>query len=109
MIVAFQTEKLRAICEEPAAAAKGLGPATASDLRGRLADVRAATDTDDLLVGNPRFAGERGEYLIIDLGDRATMTWTPNHVTPRTTPTGDTDWTRVTRVRLLEIEVKHDQ
>jgi len=106
MIVAFRTEKLRAICEDPAIAAKELGSETAVHLRGRLADVLAATATGDLLVGNPRFAGDVGEYLIIDLGDMGTMTWTPNHVTSRTTPDGDTDWARVTRVQLLRIEVK---
>jgi proteic killer suppression protein len=105
MILAFQTEKLRAICEDPAAAAKEFGTATAAQLRGRLADLRAATGTGDLLVGNPRFAGELDQYLIIDVGGEATMTWTPNHVTPRTTQAGGIDWICVTRVQLLKIEV----
>jgi proteic killer suppression protein len=106
MIVAFETEKLRAICEDPAVAAKEFGVAAATHLRGRLADMRAGTSTDDLLVGNPRFDGPLNELLIIDLGDQVQMTWTPNHVTAKTTTDGKVDWTRVTRIRLLRVEVK---
>jgi len=106
MIVAFETERLRTICEDPAVAVKALGASTAANLRGRLADIRAATKIEDLLVGRPRLSGQSDEYLIISLGEERNMVWTPNHVTARTMADGKTDWTRVTRVRLLRLEVR---
>jgi hypothetical protein len=105
MIVAFETEKLRKICEDPDVAENGLGATAATFLRARLADIRASSTTDDLIVGNPRFEGSAEEYLVIDLGGRGLMVWTPNHVTPKTDADGHTEWTRVTRIRLLRLEI----
>src|SRR5689334_21611824 len=104
MIVAFETEKLRTTCEDPQVAKKELGSAAAAQLRGRLADVRAAASTADLLVSNPRFAGALDQLLLIDLGEEGHMTWTANYVTARADEDGKTDWTRVSRVKLLGIE-----
>jgi hypothetical protein len=105
MILAFEIEELRTICEDSDFATKRFGAAVASQLRGRLADVRAAMSSADLLVGNPRFSGQRSEYLTIDLGPEEFMVWTANHVTAKLDANGQVDWTRVTRVRLLNIEV----
>jgi hypothetical protein len=105
MILAFETEELRTICEDPDVATTRLGAAIASQLRGRLADIRAATSISDLLVGNPRLSGSCSENLSIDLDPEVYMVWTANHVTARTQPDGHIDWSRVSRVRLLKIEV----
>lgn len=104
MLVAFQTKKLRRVCEDESVASAMLGPTVAAQLRERLADIRAASTTDDLLVGSPRVGASNSTLLTIDLGPNSHMTWTANHVTPRTNEDGDIDWSRVTRIRLLKIE-----
>lgn len=104
MILAFETKRLRALCEDPDKAGAQLGAEVALQLRGRLADLRAATSLSDLLVGNPRLLGTAGEILVINLGPQAVMTWTPNHVRARLRPDDMVDWAHVSRIRLLRIE-----
>jgi hypothetical protein len=104
MIVAFETKQLRTICEDPDLAETRLGPEVAHLLRGRVADIRAATRMSDLLVGNPRHNGASLELLLVDLGNEARMVWKANHVSPRTLPDGMTDWSQVSRVKLLKVE-----
>jgi hypothetical protein len=108
MILAFETEELRTVCEDPDVAATLLSAAIASQLRGRLADLRAGTSISDLLVGNPRLGGTRSENLTIDLAPEVHMVWTANHVNTKTRVDGHIDWSRVSRVRLLKIEVSND-
>lgn len=103
MIVAFQTEKLRRICEDDTVATAQLGAPVAAALRERLADVRAASTIDELLVGRPRLSGQKGELLTLDLGTDAKSVWTVNHVPQRMNEDGLVDWTRTTRVRLIKI------
>ncbi len=104
MIVAFQTEKLRRVCEDESVMTAKLGTTVAALLRERLADIRAASTLDDLIVGRPRLSGDKLELLTIDLGPASQMTWTANHAPPRISQDGKMDWTRTTRIRLLKIE-----
>lgn len=104
MIVAFETETLRRICEDDTVATAQLGALVARALRERLSDVRAASMIDDLIVGRPRLSGSIEESLTIDLGTDARSVWAPNHVQLPVTEDGLVDWTRTTRVRLTRIE-----
>lgn len=104
MIVAFQTEKLRKICEDDEVATEQLGAPVAAALRERIADLRAASRIDDLVVGRPRLSGHTGELLTLDLGPDARSVWTANHVPLRLNKDEHVDWTRTTRVRLITIE-----
>ena len=104
MILAFETKPLRTLCEDPDVAVTTLGPELALQLRGRLADLRAATSIADLLVGNPRLEGSSADILRIDLQPERVMVWTPNHVTIKTLPDKRVDWQQVSRIRLLRIE-----
>lgn len=104
MIIAFQTEKLRRICEDDTVATAQLGALVAGALRERLADVRAASTIDELLVGSPRLSGAKGELLTLDLGTGARSVWTANHVPARINEDGLVDWTCTTRVQLTKIE-----
>ena len=103
MIIAFDTKKLREICEDDAVAVKELGSPAAEALRQRLADLRAAESISDLLVGNPRTSGAENVNLTIDLTATARTIWSQNQTTPLRTPLGDIDWKRTGRVRLVEI------
>jgi proteic killer suppression protein len=55
----FASPQLRDLCERRAAAEKLLGELAARKLRARLADLRAATDIRQVLLGRPMF-GARG-------------------------------------------------
>ena len=103
MIVAFETETLRLMCEDPTVAVQKLGAPTAQALRERLSDVRAASSPADLFVGSPRFEGAKEEQLIIDLTPGIESVWEANHLRSRQTGDGLTDWTQVSRVRLISI------
>jgi proteic killer suppression protein len=104
MIVAFQTEELRRICEDENVAEKKLGWPVASVLRERLADLRAVTSIDVLPVGRPSKTGAVGERLVFPLGSTHTMTWTANHLDPPKVDDGFVDWSRTSRIQLLAIE-----
>ena len=103
MIIAFETKKLREICEDDAVAVKELGSPAAEALQQRLADLRAAESIEELLVGNPRPSGADSAALVITLTASMDMIWTANHVSPPRDDAGRIDWTRTRRVRLLEI------
>lgn len=104
MIVAFQSEKLRRICEDDTVATERLGAPTAGALRERLSDIRAASTIDELFVGKPRLSGAKSELLTVDLGPDARSIWTVNHVQVPMTQDNIVDWTRTTRIRLTKIE-----
>lgn len=103
MIIAFETRRLREICEDGAVAVTELGSPAAEALQQRLADLRAAESITDLVVGNPSTSGVGSAMLTIALTPTAYTIWSPNAVTPPRSADGHIDWTRTRRVRLLEI------
>lgn len=103
MILAFDTEELRTICEDSDAAGSLLGEDVAAVLRVRLADLRAIDHIDDLLTGWTARAGQDDTLLEIELADGVAMTFVPNHNKPRVNDAGLVDWTRVRRIRLTQI------
>lgn len=104
MIIAFETKRLRTICEDDKVATKELGPVVADALRERLADLRAADLINELIVGNPAISGSDGSTLTISLTTDTRTVWSPNHVHDRRSANGDIDWDQTSRVRLLSIE-----
>ena len=104
MIVAFQTEALRTVCEDEKVAFRRLGQEASVQLRGRLADLRAATSVRDLLAGKPTLSGSTTEFLTIELVPGSSMRWIANDAPPRLNSEGAIDWDAVVRIRLLEIE-----
>lgn len=103
MILAFETEELRTLCEDDDAARSHLGDDVAHALRIRLADLRASDSIHDLLVGNPTPTGEGGSLLEVDLVDGVGMTFAPNHSHPRIADAGTTNWALIRRIRLISI------
>ena len=104
--LAFATKSLRTICESQANAKRELGPHVAEALKHRLADLHAATSPKDLLVGRPRELDGSGPKrpMAIDLIDGHRIVFSANHPKPPTTESGDLDWSKVSRVKLLRIE-----
>lgn len=103
MIIAFEAQHLRQICEDDTVACRELGVEATRILLLRLADIRAATNIFDLPVGRPRIQGDNGELLEFDLGHDLVMTWIVNHIKWPVNETGDVDWNSVTRIRLLRM------
>ena len=103
MILAFDTEELRTICEDPDVARSQLGEDVAGVLRVRLADLRAIDCIADLLVGRTARKGHQDNLLQVELVDGVAMTFVPNHNRPRVTDSGGVDWLRVRRIRLIQI------
>ena len=103
MELAFESLSLRATCESETQARVELGEAVAEILKHRLADMRAAASTRDLLVGKPRVdAG--GHHMIIDVGDSYRIVFKANHVKCPMTENNEVDWARVNRIKILRIE-----
>lgn len=105
MELAFDTEDLRDMCEHEATAIARLGPLPAEALKNRLSDIRAADFINDVVAGRPRSSVISGaECFQFDLADRYVLTVTANHVPPRLGGNGQTDWSRVRRVKVLSVE-----
>ncbi len=109
MELAFDTKSLRTTCESEAHARRELGAKVAEILKHRLADLRAATSAKDLVAGRPReLAGADHQHMAVDLCDSHRIVFSANHPNNPTTETGDLDWARVSRIKLLRIERGHD-
>lgn len=107
--LAFETQELRAMCERAAEARRALGERVGDALLRRVADLRAATCVFDLLLGCPRLLdGEDRGRVALDLRDGQRLVLAANHPKNPLTPDGMPDWTRVTRVRVVRIDVDHD-
>jgi hypothetical protein len=103
--LAFDSRALRTICESEAQAKDKYGTAVAEILKHRLADLCAATSIKDLLVGQPRsMEGTDGLWMVLDLCKGYRMAFCANHPKNPLTETGQIDWAKVSRVKIMQIE-----
>lgn len=108
--LAFDTRRLRTICENEATANEELGVEVASTLRHRLADLCAVRTLKDLIVGRPRVLDDMdGQVMVIDLYDGYQLVFCANHVNNPRTGSGKVDWVRVSRIKILRIERNYAQ
>jgi toxin HigB-1 len=104
--LAFANKSLRKVCESEAHADREFGRTVAQKLRRRLSDLRAATRVDDLVAGQTReIAGYRGGRMAVELGSGWRLVFCANHTVLPTLDTGDVDWSKVGRVKILSIGV----
>jgi hypothetical protein len=101
--LSFEEKALRTICESEIEAKSALGSLVAEALKHRLADLRAATGINDLLVGNPR-KGSISGVMLLDLAENHQLLFGAGHADPPVTDDGEIDWSRVSRVKLLRIQ-----
>ncbi len=107
--LAFDTLALRTLCECQSKAERAFGLRTAARLRDRLADIRAADFAAELVAGRPReIEGGRHRFLALDLADGYRLVLCANHARIPVHETNRVDWSRVTQVKVLKIEVGHD-
>ena len=110
MELAFASKELRSICEKEFTARAKLGVDVAEVLKRRLADLRAATSVDDLVVGKPRMLNEEPDScLVIDLSRSHQIVLKANHPENPVTEKGRTDWTKVFRIKITFIGVANGE
>ena len=81
-----------------------LGDAVSEVLKHRLADLRAAGSVSDLVAGRPRILHRSNpEKMVLDLCDGYHVVFVPNNIERPTTETGELDWQRVSRIRIIRI------
>lgn len=107
MELSFEQKSLRHLCEDQSTAERELGEPTATKLRARLADFRAIERINELPVGNPQIYGNPAEArMSIDLGSNYKLIFCANHNKVPIANSGNVDWSRVSRIRILGVE-KH--
>ena len=78
-------------------------------LKRRLADLRAATSINDLIVGRPRTVDTGSDsFLEIDLTAERRIVLKANHPKNPLTCSGKLDWANVTRIKIIHIGGKHE-
>lgn len=105
MELAFESKWLRSICESESEAEREFGLTISQVLKRRLADLRAATSTTDLIVGKPRILDN--EQMIIELSDGYQVVFRANHPDNPVLESGRIDWQRVSRIKIMCIEGRH--
>ena len=109
MQLAFDSEHLRSICENEAASETELGEDITRALRGRLADLSAATSVSDLPAGNPCISdvGDT-ECLVIEITRDCQLICKANHIRNPLTVSGNLDWDQVSRIKVVHIGKGYD-
>jgi hypothetical protein len=110
MELAFETPRLRHVCESDTEARKHFPQCMAEALQDRLADLRAATSAADLVAGRPSMDGRPPGQIRFGLEGGYELVCTANHPRPPVTDGGLVDFSRVRRVKVLRIEQQpHDE
>jgi plasmid maintenance system killer protein len=103
--LSFANKALRQLCESSVKADRKLGVDLANELRRRVADLRAATSVQDLLIGVPRET--QTDQISLDVAPTFQITFCANHNTVPKLESGAIDWSKVSRVKILGIESKN--
>lgn len=102
VIIAFDSQELRELCEQAERADEMLGKRVASRLRRRLADIEAASELPSMVVGNPRVVTHSAvERMVVDLVDGFELVFVANHPKNPRNSAGRVDWAKVSRIRIV--------
>lgn len=102
--LSFRTRQLRTLCEDNERAISVFGRTIGTNLRRRLADLRAAQAIDDIIVGKPTIGGHQSSELRLSLGDGYSLLCRPNHQMTDLTAGDLFDWSHVYRLQIMKIE-----
>ena len=105
--LAFASLELRSICESRRLATNQLGSESAYELTQRLADISASPTASELANLFPddivdRSPSERAFRL-----ERHDLVFRAGHVNVPVLEDGSTDWTKVSRLRIIALEARH--
>lgn len=105
MELAFADKQLRQICESTIVAQRKLGVTKAASLRRRLADFRAVDCVGDIMTGNPReVLGSDPPSYAVTICNGSIIVFCANHNTNPLLVSGSIDWSKVSRIKILEIQ-----
>ena len=109
MDIAFNSKSLRDICESEEILKKHFGNQVGESVKRRLADLRAAASIIDLAVGTPgELPTEIQPTTAVDLPDGYRLIVRPNHLKTPLDSQRRTNWSAVTRIKVMSIEQPHD-
>lgn len=108
MVIAFETKKIRQLCESNTKAKIILGNDAAEKLKHRLADLRAVNSVTELIMGNPRQV-DHSDYdqYKVSISDDIFIYFKANHNSNPLLPNKDVDWTKVSRIKIVKIGSDH--
>lgn len=101
MQLAFETKRLRDICENEERAADELGTKVAEQLKRRLADLRAAESIEEM--PNIVKPSKGSTKCSVRFAEDRSIVFCANHNPNPTSQSGKIDWAKVRRIRILEI------
>lgn len=104
MEFSYETARIKELCEKRVPAVEEFGEEAALDLERRLADLEACDNAVEFLVlceGDlVQLAGHRWR---LQLRGGASIEFISGHLKQLLTETGETDWSKVTRLRIKAI------
>lgn len=103
--LAFAQKSLRDLCESQLKAERKFGIKVARNLRARLADLWNAESVGDLIAGRPQILDSRRGLMAVALGEGMRIIFCANHVSNPRKDNGKVNWSRVNRIKILEIGV----
>ena len=104
MELSFNSRRIREICENTDLAQEFYGQQLADNLRKRLADIDAVLFISDLPVEN-LITAHKNETVKISLTPNANLIFCANHVNNPRFKNGKIDWEKVSRIKILKIEI----
>lgn len=106
MELAFADRGFRDMCLNDTIMKQQLGVELAAQLQIRLADLAAVDYVSELLAGKPReLNGDRSDHMSLSLADNNYLVFKSGHAKPRTLASGKVDWSSVSRIKILGIEI----
>jgi hypothetical protein len=102
--ISFDNKEIRALCEFDEKAKAHYGNEIALHLRIRLADLRAASNIYDVLIGHPEELDHGANFSYkVDLCDGYLLIFSANHISKPLLENGNLDWSQVRRIKILKI------
>ena len=93
------------MCESPAAQGLSVSGGDIRSLHARLADLRAAKDLFELInIGLVSREKVKGGRFTLVVSPAVRLVFCVNHHHPPTDVTGDLDWNKIYRVKLVEVQ-----
>lgn len=102
--LAFKSKFLRTLCESEETAYRKLGVKVTKRLKARLEDLQAAANITELTAGAPRPVDDgTQQHMAVSLVEGYSIEFAANHVSNPVTSSGDVDWSKVRRIKILSI------
>jgi proteic killer suppression protein len=108
MEIDFLDTKLQNLCENQREAITKLGPDGAKKLRTRLSDLEAASNVSELVAGHPHSLNPDSlREFAVDLSNGKRLVFKPNHEITPLNEHNNTDWSNVTKIKIVYIGDYH--